>query len=61
MESVHVNITRHDMQTQRRGRQYHFSAADQYFKKSSHGVSIISDDTDDCDLLPLYRFKEQAR
>ena len=23
-------------------------------KESSHGVSIVSDDTDDCDLLALY-------
>ena len=29
--------------------------------ESSHGVSIISDDTDDSDVLVLYYFQEQAR
>ena len=29
--------------------------------ESSHGVSIISDDTDDCDVLALNHFQEQAR
>ena len=56
IEIAHVNISRYDMQTQCRGRQLII-----ILKESSYGVSMISDDTDDCDLLALYHFIEQAR
>ena len=62
MEIVHVNIPRH-------GCKHNEEEADNSIvqqlintlKESLHGVSIIADDTDVCDFLSLYHFKEQAR